>query len=202
MRAALPGFIAKKLCPHLEIVPVNLTKYRVVSQQIRQVYEYYDPNFSGMGLDEAYLDFTNHIFQRSVMSKKERTFKTVLTGVLCDCGHRVNEEEFTEEQLENAIRMSELCRNDSKQTDNSNSTSHDIDGVDEPLKIINGSETKCVLECPACNSAIDWSKRVDIPHASYEHEDVVTFGTDVDEAVNEMRFKIFRLTLLTASAGK
>lgn len=35
VRAAMPGFIAKKLCPNLVIVPTNFDKYRAVSQEVR-----------------------------------------------------------------------------------------------------------------------------------------------------------------------
>ena len=61
VRAAMPGFIAKKLCPSLTIVPSNFTKYRQVSNQVRNIIAEYDPNFSGVGLDEAYLDLTDFI---------------------------------------------------------------------------------------------------------------------------------------------
>lgn len=35
VRAAMPGFIAKKLCPNLIIVPPNFDKYRAVSDEVR-----------------------------------------------------------------------------------------------------------------------------------------------------------------------
>lgn len=35
VRAAMPGFIAKKLCPGLIIVPTNFDKYRAVSEEVR-----------------------------------------------------------------------------------------------------------------------------------------------------------------------
>lgn len=35
VRAAMPGFIAKKLCPDLVIVPANFDKYRAVSAEVR-----------------------------------------------------------------------------------------------------------------------------------------------------------------------
>lgn len=35
VRAAMPGFIAKKLCPNLVIVPTNFDKYRAVSNKVR-----------------------------------------------------------------------------------------------------------------------------------------------------------------------
>lgn len=34
VRAAMPGFIAKKLCPNLIIVPLNFDKYREVSKEV------------------------------------------------------------------------------------------------------------------------------------------------------------------------
>ena len=75
VRAAMPGFIAKKLCPQLTIVPTNMTKYAAVAEQVnfpllcwtslilchgqvREVFKEYDPDFCPMSLDEAYLDIT------------------------------------------------------------------------------------------------------------------------------------------------
>lgn len=34
VRAAMPGFIAKRLCPQLLIVPPNFDKYRAVSREV------------------------------------------------------------------------------------------------------------------------------------------------------------------------
>lgn len=61
VRAAMPGFIGKKLCPELIIVPLNFTKYREASKAVQEVFAEYDPNFSPMSLDEAYLDITDFI---------------------------------------------------------------------------------------------------------------------------------------------
>ena len=61
MRAAMPGFIGKKLCPELVIVAPNYDKYRQVSAQVQEVLAIYDPHFCSMGLDEAYLDLTTFI---------------------------------------------------------------------------------------------------------------------------------------------
>lgn len=36
VRAAMPGFIAKRLCPQLIIVPPNFDKYRAVSKEVSQ----------------------------------------------------------------------------------------------------------------------------------------------------------------------
>eukprot|EP00095_Tigriopus_kingsejongensis_P007038 maker-scaffold1013_size70870-snap-gene-0.18 protein:Tk07038 transcript:maker-scaffold1013_size70870-snap-gene-0.18-mRNA-1 annotation:"dna polymerase kappa" len=59
VRAGMPGFIAKKLCPDLVIVGPNFKKYQEVSTIVRSVFQEYDPNFCPMSLDEAYLDLTD-----------------------------------------------------------------------------------------------------------------------------------------------
>ncbi len=64
VRAGMPGFIGKKLCPDLVLVELNFDKYRAVSKVVRGVFAEYDPNFSPMSLDEAYLDITNYLSAR------------------------------------------------------------------------------------------------------------------------------------------
>lgn len=61
VRAGMPGFIARKLCPQLVIVPTNFEKYGAISKEIHEVFKRYDPNFSSVSLDEAYLDITDHL---------------------------------------------------------------------------------------------------------------------------------------------
>uniref|UniRef100_T1IUC3 DNA polymerase kappa n=1 Tax=Strigamia maritima TaxID=126957 RepID=T1IUC3_STRMM len=61
VRAAMPGFIAMKLCPELIIVPPNFAEYQRVSKQVQSVFDVYDPHFSSVSLDEAYLDVTNYV---------------------------------------------------------------------------------------------------------------------------------------------
>lgn len=61
VRAAMPGFIGKKLCPDLVIVPPNFTKYKQVSKEIHEVFSEYDANFCSASLDEAYLDITEYM---------------------------------------------------------------------------------------------------------------------------------------------
>jgi DNA polymerase kappa len=58
VRSAMPGFIAKKLCPQLVFVPCNFTKYRDVSVIFKEIVEEYDHEFESMGLDETNLDVT------------------------------------------------------------------------------------------------------------------------------------------------
>jgi len=35
VRSAMPGFIAKQLCPHLGLVPCHFEKYEAASAQVR-----------------------------------------------------------------------------------------------------------------------------------------------------------------------
>ncbi|VDP11201.1 unnamed protein product [Onchocerca flexuosa] len=62
--SAMPGFIAKKLCPQLKIVHGNPDKYREASAVARKIFSEYDPDFNMAGLDEAYIDLTAYIQNR------------------------------------------------------------------------------------------------------------------------------------------
>lgn len=61
VRSAMPGFIAKKLCPELIFVKPDFKKYVEVAKITREIFARYDPEFSAMSLDEASLDLTNYI---------------------------------------------------------------------------------------------------------------------------------------------
>jgi len=71
VRAGMPGFIGKKLCPQLKIVPLNFDKYRAASEQVREVFKTYDPNFCPMSLDEAYLNLTDFMLSHPSLSPGE-----------------------------------------------------------------------------------------------------------------------------------
>ena len=64
VRAGMPGFIGKKLCPQLKIIGGNYDKYKAVSRVVRDIFYTYDPEFSPMGLDEAYINITQHLKAR------------------------------------------------------------------------------------------------------------------------------------------
>lgn len=74
VRAAMPGFIAKRLCPHLIIVPPNFDKYRAVSEEVKEILAEYDPNFMAMSLDEAYLNITKHLQERQSWPEDKRSY--------------------------------------------------------------------------------------------------------------------------------
>ena len=58
VHSAMPTSQASRLCPHGIFLPVRMEKYREVSLQIREVFEYYTPLVEPLSLDEAFLDVT------------------------------------------------------------------------------------------------------------------------------------------------
>ena len=63
-RSAMPGFIAKKLCPNLMIVPCDFLAYKEKSRLAQEIFEQYSPVVVMASLDEAYLDLTDHVRER------------------------------------------------------------------------------------------------------------------------------------------
>ncbi|KAI3903327.1 hypothetical protein MKW98_031981 [Papaver atlanticum] len=90
VRAAMPGFIARKLCPDLVFVPVDFTKYNHYSDLTRKVFQKYDHNFIAASLDEAYLDITEICKERSASSEEiaGELRKDIFegTGLTCSAG--------------------------------------------------------------------------------------------------------------------
>eukprot|EP01114_Cavostelium_apophysatum_P014237 TRINITY_DN3641_c0_g1_i3.p1 TRINITY_DN3641_c0_g1~~TRINITY_DN3641_c0_g1_i3.p1 ORF type:complete len:592 (+),score=132.28 TRINITY_DN3641_c0_g1_i3:60-1835(+) len=61
VRSAMPGFIARKLCPELLIIPVNMEKYKVASERVQEVLAGFDPDFIMYSLDEGSMNVTNYM---------------------------------------------------------------------------------------------------------------------------------------------
>ncbi|KAK1892170.1 DNA polymerase kappa [Dissostichus eleginoides] len=156
VRAAMPGFIAKRLCPNLIIVPTNFDKYRAVSEEIREIFADYDPQFQPMSLDEAYLDFTEHLEQRQSWPESSRT-------------HRFR----------------------------TSSTTKGEDQMDVSLEPEQRDFSPVLFEdSPSSSPCSPGSEADGASGGAFE-----VFGTSVEEAVREMRFRIEQKTTLTASAG-
>ncbi|XP_074286051.1 DNA polymerase kappa [Silene latifolia] len=90
VRAAMPGFIARRLCPELIFVPVDFKKYTYYSSLTKKVYQKYDQNFIAASLDEAYLDITKICREREMSSDEvaEELRRGVFeeTGLTCSAG--------------------------------------------------------------------------------------------------------------------
>jgi nucleotidyltransferase/DNA polymerase involved in DNA repair len=76
VRAAMPGFIGKKLCPELVFVRPNFEKYTAVAEIIRTIVREYDPNFKSHSLDEVYMDLTEAARKRWMHQRSNRTGTT------------------------------------------------------------------------------------------------------------------------------
>ncbi|KAL0914619.1 hypothetical protein M5K25_014982 [Dendrobium thyrsiflorum] len=90
VRAAMPGFIACKLCPDLIFVPTNFEKYTFYSELARKVFRRYDPDFISTSLDEAYLNITEVCINREISSDEVacelRNAIFEETGLTCSTG--------------------------------------------------------------------------------------------------------------------
>ena len=58
VRSAMPGFIARQLCPELVFVKPNFAKYKAASAKVKAVLLEYDPHARMMSLDEGKLDLS------------------------------------------------------------------------------------------------------------------------------------------------
>ncbi|KAK8061832.1 ImpB/mucB/samB family protein [Apiospora phragmitis] len=59
-RSGMAGFVAKKLCPELLLLPLNFAKYTAKAREVRAVLARYDPRFESASIDEAYLNITEY----------------------------------------------------------------------------------------------------------------------------------------------
>ena len=61
LRSAMAMSQARKLCPQVVVIEPNFEKYRDVSQQIHQIFQYYTSIIEPLSLDEAFLDVTENL---------------------------------------------------------------------------------------------------------------------------------------------
>ncbi|GAQ82213.1 putative DNA repair protein [Klebsormidium nitens] len=90
VRAAMPGFIGKRLCPQLVFAKPDFQKYTAASKEVQEVLREYDPNFIVRSLDEAYLDLTQVCLERNMTSaeiaEELRTKVHRKTRLTCSAG--------------------------------------------------------------------------------------------------------------------
>lgn len=60
----MAGFIAKKLCPELILIPPCFHKYADESKDVMNIISEYDPNMNNFSLDEVHIDLTDYVFQK------------------------------------------------------------------------------------------------------------------------------------------
>ena len=94
--AAMPGYIAMKLCPDLLMVPMRFPAYEDASEQARKVMRLYDPSFHSFSLDEASLDLTDYINTskdddiESIVTKIRKGIEEATGGLTCSAGIACN----------------------------------------------------------------------------------------------------------------
>ncbi|STY29862.1 DNA-damage inducible protein P [Legionella wadsworthii] len=64
IHSAMPTAIAQRLCPDLVVLPVNMPKYKAVSQLIQNIFKQYTELVEPLSLDEAFLDVTHALHCR------------------------------------------------------------------------------------------------------------------------------------------
>jgi len=64
IHSAMPSARAVALCPHLQILPPRIGRYREISTQIRRIFAEFTPVIEPLSLDEAYLDVTDCIIHQ------------------------------------------------------------------------------------------------------------------------------------------
>lgn len=60
VRSAMPALRAARLCPTGIFVPPDFTRYRAVSEQVREIFKRHTDLVEPLSLDEAYLDVTEN----------------------------------------------------------------------------------------------------------------------------------------------
>ena len=60
VRSAMPAMRAVRLCPDAIFVPPDFTRYRAVSQSVREIFKRHTDLIEPLSLDEAYLDVTEN----------------------------------------------------------------------------------------------------------------------------------------------
>ena len=89
VRSAMPMSRAARLCPQLEIVRPDFTKYQAASQQVMAILRSCTPLVEPLSLDEAYLDVTENLWGESLATDIARKIKSRIfeqTGLTASAG--------------------------------------------------------------------------------------------------------------------
>lgn len=77
VRSAMSLSKAKELCPTLVLRPVDISYYRQVSEKVMNILEEYADVLEQSSIDEAYLDCTNKMMMRRMMTTETATATTI-----------------------------------------------------------------------------------------------------------------------------
>jgi DNA polymerase-4 len=63
VRSAMPAVTAERMCPSAIFIPPDFTRYKAVSQAVREIFQRHTDLIEPLSLDEAYLDVTENKMQ-------------------------------------------------------------------------------------------------------------------------------------------
>ncbi|KNC50660.1 POLK protein [Thecamonas trahens ATCC 50062] len=87
VRAAMPGYIGKALCPELILVKSHFDKYKAAAATIRGILAEYDEHVQAVSLDEAYVDITARV--KAVMDATGSSHEIAAGGVVAEMRQRI-----------------------------------------------------------------------------------------------------------------
>lgn len=207
IRAGMPGFIgqalARKLAKkELTIVKSNFALYKAISSEVQTIFQEYDPHFSMMSLDEAYLDFTDHVASRPQMSENE---KSVLDELCNECSQAKIDIQSKKDNIQR-LKETSLSRKSEKKLVINDSKTEEFENLCSILEV---PEQQPLDQNPQEDANYIATLESDLLHQ--QHEDEIKslcinckwsfFGDDIESAVHEMRLRVHRVTKLTCSAG-
>jgi DNA polymerase IV len=85
VRATMPVWQAKRLCPELIVQPPRFTEYRKASSAIFSLFEEYTPIVEQTSIDEGYLNFTNVQLNKSPITLAEEIQNRLKNELILPC---------------------------------------------------------------------------------------------------------------------
>ncbi len=89
VRSAIPMSTALRLCPKLQVVPPDFSRYKTASEQVFAIFREVTPLVEGLSLDEAYLDVTENSWNEPLGVEVARRIKRAIlqqTGLTASAG--------------------------------------------------------------------------------------------------------------------
>lgn len=90
LHSAMPVFMAKKLCPHVVIVPVRKHRYSEMSKKIYSILNEFTPLTEMVSLDEAYMDMTKFTDDPFLTAENIQNRVFIETGLTMSIGISFN----------------------------------------------------------------------------------------------------------------
>jgi DNA polymerase IV len=82
VRSAMPAVRAERLCPGAVFLPPDFTRYRAVSQQVREIFKRHTDLIEPLSLDEAYLDVSENKTGLPTATQVARTIREQIRSEL------------------------------------------------------------------------------------------------------------------------